>query len=281
MYIYRLGCVKLLMILFLQLTVFINVTASEQLRIGGSGADLATMRLLTTAFAKHHEGLQVVIPPSLGSRGGLQALMSGALDLALISRKLKEDEIQANIKFFQYARTPLVFATSKSTLSNNITSNEVNNIYSGAHPYWPDGNVARPVLRLRGDSDTLLLKKYVPGFSNTIEKALKRRGVPVASSDQDNVQRIESIPGAIGTSTLSVILSENRNLKALAFNGVVPSVESITSGQYIMAKEMYFVLPEKVLPVVTDFLKFLQSSEARIIFEQTGHQVIQFNFTGQ
>ncbi len=68
------------------------------LKIGGTGAALGTMRLLADEFVRLHPDTSIVIPDSLGSGGGIKAVLAGALDIALSSRQLKSKEKNAGAK---------------------------------------------------------------------------------------------------------------------------------------------------------------------------------------
>ena len=56
---------------------------AETLKIGGTGGDLGTMRLLGKAFAERNPGVTVTVLPSLGSGGGIKAVLAGAIDIGL------------------------------------------------------------------------------------------------------------------------------------------------------------------------------------------------------
>lgn len=256
--------------------VYIPLPAlAEPLRIGGSGTNLATMQLLGEAFSERNAGITISIPPSLGSGGGIKALIAGQLDLALTSRPLKSKEQQHPLRAYHYARTPLVFAVAKSNPVDSITTSQLQKIYSGEHPYWPDNSVAKPVLRPTNDSDTLMLKRYLPLLNSAMEQAYTRRGLPVAISDQQGADQLETLNGAIGTSTLALILAENRNLKALKLNGVEPSPSSIKAGQYLMVKDLYIVIADSSPDTARRFIDFLRSETAQQILHQTGHHAIE------
>jgi phosphate transport system substrate-binding protein len=48
--------------------------------IGGTGAALGTMRVLTAEFGKSSPDIQIRIVPSLGSSGAVKAVLDGAID---------------------------------------------------------------------------------------------------------------------------------------------------------------------------------------------------------
>ncbi len=249
------------------------IYAEQVLRLGGSGTDLASMRLLADAFARHHPNLTIRMPPSLGSGGGIKALLAGKLDLAITSRALKQKEQHPGLTAHLYARTPLVFVVAKTSPVDAVTTEMLQGFYSGQHPYWPDNSVARPILRPPSDSDTLMIKKHRRELINALDAAYKRRGIPVAITDQDSADRIQQIPGAFGTSTLALILAEKRNLKALKLDNVTPSALNVHNGRYSLIKDLYIVIASHSSPAAHQFLSFLDSREAIDILLNTGHML--------
>jgi len=152
--------------------------------------------------------------------------------------------------------------------------------YSGKANKWQDGSTVRLVLRPKSDSDTVLLRKRIPQLDMYIDVAYKRRGVPVAATDQDMADLLTSVPGALGTSTLALVRAEQRSIKSLSINGIIPSVATISSGHYPLVKSLYFVVKDTVSPAVYSFLQFMLSTNSKRIFEQTGHQLIAYDMQG-
>ena len=90
-------------------------------------------------------------------------------------------------------------------------------------------------------------------------------------TDQDAASKMEAIPGSIGVSTLSQILSEKRNLRPLSLEGVAPTLENLRSGRYPMVKHFYYVLSPSPAPATLDFIGFLHSKKGLAILKQNGH----------
>lgn len=67
------------------------------MRIGGTGSAIGTMKLLGDALARQDMAFQYTVVPNLGSSGGLRALQAGAIDIALISRRLRADEVDGGL----------------------------------------------------------------------------------------------------------------------------------------------------------------------------------------
>jgi phosphate transport system substrate-binding protein len=105
------------------------------------------------------------------------------------------------------------------------------------------------------------------------QAAEQRRGMSFAITDQDAANNIERTPGALGPSTLALILSENRQLKALMLNGIAPSAKSIADGTYPLYKQLLLVTGPKTLPAAHEFVTFVLSPAGREILLRTGHWV--------
>jgi len=250
---------------------------SKILRIGGSGTDLSTFRHLSQKFKQHNQDIIINILPSLGSSGAVKALKDGKLDIGLLSRKLKNQEKDARFIAKHYARTALIFTVNKKS---EIQSTNIKNIaayYSGIEKYWPDGSVVRPILRPQSDSDMNLLRSVFPKLTRSFEIAYHRKGLPLAVTDQDSADKISRVPGAIGTSTLALILSENRPLKALKLNNISATIKNIENGSYPLVKDLYYVVNNPSKNEVKHFLTFLTSDTGINILRKTGHQVIHFD----
>jgi phosphate transport system substrate-binding protein len=84
------------------------VAQGANLRVGGTGTTLGTMRLLGAAFEKANATVSVTVLSSLGSTGGIRAAIAGAIDIGVSARPLAEAERGQGAGAIEYGRTPLV-----------------------------------------------------------------------------------------------------------------------------------------------------------------------------
>jgi len=77
----------------------------------------------------------------------------------------------------------------------------------------------------------------------------------------------------MGPSTLALLLSEKRTLKALALDGVAPSAQTIADGSYPLVKQLLIVTGPKTPPAAQAFVSFVRSGAGRELLQQTGHWV--------
>ncbi|MFY9329860.1 MAG: substrate-binding domain-containing protein [Georgfuchsia sp.] len=260
-------------IVFLLLPGFFGCAAAEELIIGGTGAALGTMRLLGNEFTVANQDVRIKIMPSLGSGGGVKAVIDGAIGLAVTSRPLNESERKLGAVETEYARTPFVFAVSTKSQVTAIGSAELAAIYAGKKVTWPDGTPVRIVLRPSSDIDTAIVRSLSPEIDSAYSVAQTRAGVRSSVNDQDAADDLERIPGVIGPSTLALILSEKRALRALKFNGREPTAQNGASGAYPYYKRLFFVTGAQRSPAVERFIAFVQSPAGQKILARNGQWI--------
>ena len=245
----------------------------EEIRIGGTGNALGAMRLLGDAFGKQNPDMKVTVLPSVGTSGAIKAVPKGALDIGLSARPLTEEERKPGAIAFEYARTPLVFVVSTRSQVKALSLDQIADIYSGKMASWPDGSPTRPVLRQAGDDNTQQLRRISPAFDKALSAAEQRPGIPFATTDQEAADKAESIPGALGVTTLSLITSESRALRALAVNGVEATARNGASGEYPHIKKFFLITQPDPSAKVKRFIAFMQSPAGREILIRAGNWV--------
>ena len=250
--------------------------ATDEIKVGGTGSALGAMRLLADAYEKAEPGTKVAVLPSLGSGGGIKALLAGAIEVAVSSRALREKERSQGAAVLEYARTPFVFATAAATNATGINLGELPGIYSGRIRNWPDGTRIWLVLRPKADSDSALINNISPEVRAAVAEARERPGLLFAVTDQECAMALEKHIGSFGPSTLALILAEQRNLKALRINDVEPSVRNLAVGTYPYYKSLWIVTTPKTPKAARAFIAFVQSKTGRNILIQSGHVVPPF-----
>ena len=192
------------------------------LRIGGTGAAVATITQVAAAFQKKHPEVRFVFPPSLGSSGGIKAVIAGALDVGLNSRPLTEAERSHGLLLAEYARTPLLLVTSHRGAEINFTLKQIASLYNGEIQSYPDGIPLRVIMRPDVEIDIHLVRGLSPEIDAAILRAQLREGMNVAVNDQDNAEMLVKTRGAIGWMTMAQLISENLGLTPLPINHIVP-----------------------------------------------------------
>lgn len=262
---------KKITLFFFSAFIWSTPLCASELKIGGTGNALGSMRLLATEFTKQNPDIKITILSSLGSSGAIKAVPKRAIDIGLTSRALTPEELKAGSKATEYALTPTVLAVpSKSTLKN-LTRQQIADIYKGTLTSLPDGSYIRPVLRQPGDDNTRQLQGLSPEIQEALKVAENRPGMAFAATDQEAADKMENSAGALGVTTLALILSESRSLRAIALDGIEPSIENASAGRYPITKSFYFITEQTPSPDVQKFMDFVASPAGRKILSHNGH----------
>ncbi len=274
------NCRTLVFTLFFTLFFFVICSSipagCQTIKMGGTGSALGTMRLLAEAFQKSHPEIGVIVLPSLGSGGGIKAVLHGAIEIGLSTRELTAKEQEQGGKAVVYSKTPFFFATSLTTdCPIDLSIQQVVNIYAGFTEIWPCGQPIRLILRSEKEKDTVLMKAISPKMKWAVEIALSRKGMIYTVTDQETLDRIERIPGALGTTTLGQYLSEQRPIKTLSLDGVEPTVENLAAGSYRLFVTHRLVVGPSLSPAARQFIDFLFSSEGRRLLAKLGHLMVE------
>lgn len=242
--------------------------APDVIKIGGTGAMMTLLKQLGDAFGRS-TGVAVEVLPSLGTSGGLRALSDGVIDVAATARPLTAEEVRKGLQPVLTGRTAFVLVTSHKA-PGNVGSADVVAMISSKQAAWPDGTPVRLIIRPRSDSDTLLMEESFPGADEAIEQARQMPENPIAASDSDNAGLAETLPGSIAGATYSQVVAEQRNLRFISVDGVVPTTDAIEQGKYPYKKLLHVVVRSNRGEAVERFVAFLRTPEALDIMRKTG-----------
>ncbi|NTV49065.1 MAG: ABC transporter substrate-binding protein [Geobacteraceae bacterium] len=244
--------------------------AADTIRINGSGTALDMMKPLIKAYTKTHPNMRIMMEKPLGSSGAVKALLAEALDVAVVSRDLKPEEVIQGAALRKYGKTPLAIVTEKNVRRSAISTKELEDIYTGKTNTWQNSEKIRLILRPLSDIDSHILRRLSPGMDSAITSSHARPGMIVAITDPESYTTISKTPGGIGAASLNSIISEKLPLTVLSLNGVNPSLKTLASGAYPLTKEISFVTTAKTPPVSRDFINFIFSAQGRAIAEKAG-----------
>jgi phosphate transport system substrate-binding protein len=244
--------------------------AGTTIKTGGTGSAIGALAALGATFKQSHPDTDVVMLKALGSSGAIKALGAQALDLAASARPLKPAERSQHLEEMEVARTPLVFAGAKTY--PGLTLAKVADILEGKQETWPDGSALRLILRPQHDSETALLGAVSPAMGRAVGNALARPGMHIALTDDEAVTSLQTVPGALGLTTLAMIVSASPPIRALPLDGITPNLATLNNGRYRLSKPMYLIVREDAPEPVRAFVSFIRSPRGAGILARHGFQ---------
>ncbi|MGI8526889.1 MAG: PstS family phosphate ABC transporter substrate-binding protein [Pseudolabrys sp.] len=237
---------------------------TAKLDIVGTGDGMEVLRALGSAFSEQHKSVDVVIPPSIGSGGGIAAVGSGKSILSRVARKLTDAEIASGIRYQPIARLPASFFTHPGAGVTSVTSAQLLDIYAGRVTNWKElgGNDLRIRVVRREDTDSTLavLRASMPGWKDL---AITEKS-KTATTTQEAVETTRDVPGAIGFGPFHKSLE--RGLTVLKIDGHQP-----TDDGYPSSVELALIFTEKTLtPDARDFVNFVSTEKSNSVISALG-----------
>ena len=257
-------------LIFFVLVVFCLTSTSvmgKQLVIPGTGASEVILQELATAFNAENPGSEVVIPPSVGSGGGINLLTTGENILGRVARPLKRTEQNLGLKHLVFAKDMIVFAVGPRVGVTNLSSQQLADLYSGKISNWKEvgGNDARVRLLIRNPEDSAyeIIKQHLKPFQGL--EFSPRAKVMFHNYDQvHSLNKYTTVIGWLSHSTLKIV---DPSVKPIAIDGVAPTQQNVYDGNYALAFEYALVYKEGEL-------RGLARKFVEYIFSKKGNRIL-------
>jgi phosphate transport system substrate-binding protein len=234
------------------------------LSVVGTGDGIDLLRALGAAYTADHPDTNVIVPPSIGSGGGIAAVSSNKEVLARAARPLSDSEKEAGLVATPVFRLPSAFFVHRSAGVTSLTSAQLADVYSGKVTNWRDvgGQDVRIKVVRREDVDSTLqvLRQSMPGWKNlTITDKSK-----TAVTTQDCIDTVKEVPGAIGFGPFTKALE--MELAVLKIDGHHP-----TDRDYPSAVTLTFVHKDSTLtPDAKQFISYAKTGKAKTVLTSMG-----------
>jgi phosphate transport system substrate-binding protein len=227
--------------------------AAPDLAIVNKGSD--TMVNLALAWAEAYQQVEPDVSVSVtggGSGTGIAALINGTVDLANASRQIKAEEIelaQANgieAEEIVVARDAIAVIVHRDNPIGHLTLAQISDIYSGEIDNWVEvGGDDRPIVRLSRETNSgthVYFLEEVLRLGQPDDTTLFASDTLLLPSSEGIAAEISYNENAIGYDGLGYVTEE---MKVLAVGEDpagpfwLPSVETVNSGQYPIARDLY------------------------------------------
>lgn len=222
---------------------------------------------------------------SIGSGAGITRFCRGEIDIANSSRAMTPAEIETCKKNgrdpiqFQVGIDALTIAMSRQNkFVNSLNRKQIALIYSGKAKTWKDVNSKWPAEQIKlfsPGTDSGTYDYFTEEIFKEETAAAKRRaivsavpGIQLSEDDNVLVQGVEGSNNAIGYFGYAYYLEEKAKLKAIGYEGVLPSDRTVANGSYKFARPLYVITTGKIMkdkPQVASFMNYYLTNTDKII----------------
>ncbi len=252
---------------------------SETLAVPGTGACEPIVDELANAFNRINPAVQVSVPPSTGSGGGISAVLKGEAHLARIARPLKEAEERQGLVQLVFARDAVAFVVDKDLKVSNLSTAQVVDIFTGKISNWKDVGaqpaMIRVVTREPGDSSLAVLQEHIKEFRDMAFTPKAK----VVLYDRATVETLEKYKNTVGFITMSSYRWAKGRIKPVSLDGIAPTPENMLSGKYRLVESYALIYKKELTPAAKKFVDFVFSAEGKKIL--TGNRLIAVNRDGK
>lgn len=230
--------------------------------VAGSTSVQPYAEILAEEYMLLNPGAEIDIQGG-GSSAGITAAETHSADIGMSSRALKEEEM--NLSYVEIAKDGLALIVNPKNPIQNLTIDQVCDIYSAAITDWSEvgGSKARInlIAREEGSGTRSAFTELVMGESEITPKAI------VQDSNGAVRQLVADDPNAIGFISLGLV---NDKVKALDLDGIKASRDNIINGSYTLSRPFLFVTNGEPTGLAKKFLDFTLSSEGQKLLSNEG-----------
>jgi phosphate transport system substrate-binding protein len=218
-----------------------------------------------------------------GSGTGIAALINGTVDIANASRRIKTEEVSAaegnGVTPVEHvvARDAIAVVVHPSNPVDELTIGQISQIYQGKLTNWRDvGGEDRPIALLSRESNSgthVYFLEQVVRQGDKEDKTLFSRDTLLLPSSEGISAEVRQNPNAIGYDGLGYVTPDQKVI-AVARDSerpfVMPTIESVNSGAYPIARDLYMYTSGEPTGIVAEYLEWVLGDQAQVIVSELG-----------
>lgn len=249
--------------------------ATESISVTGSTTVLPVAQLTADLFMDTHPKTEIQVSGG-GSSVGIQAVGGGTADIGMASRDLKDSEKTQFPDLVQQvvALDGIALIVHPSNPVGALTTAEVKAIYKGETTNWKEVGGPDEAIVVVGRDSASGTREF---FHDSVMEKEDFVATQLEKNSNGAVQQtVAQTPGAIGYVGLGY-LDESVKAVNIEVNGtqVEPSVATVTSGQYPIARSLTMFTDSEPTGLTKEYFDFILSPDGQMIVEEEGFVPVQ------
>jgi len=252
----------LILTLLVSMSLACNNKSDSRIVIAGSTSVQPYAELLAEEFELLYPDDEIDIQGG-GSSAGITAAETGAADIGMSSRALKEAE--QGLWSIEIAKDGLAVIVNPENPVGNLTLEQVRNIYAAEIISWDElgGKNAKIhiITREEGSGTRSAFEDLVMGELRITPRAI------VQASNGSVRQLVADDPDSIGFISLGLV---DQTVKAIQLDGVAATSENVALGNYSLYRPFLFVAKAEPTGLAMQFIDFILSHEGQRLMIDEG-----------
>ncbi len=238
-----------------------NAASSNKIVVAGSTALLPVTQQAAKEFKRSNPKVKISVSGS-SSVAGPQSVLKGSATIGAVdwdaTKNVPGFKAFKGLKAHKIAVIPFATIVNKSNPVKNLTSSQLQGIFSGKYTNWKQvggKDAAIVVVNRKFGSGTRVnyQMKALSGKSFMTKGNYKEVG-----KSGEMVTNVQSNPNAIGYVDLAYVKG---NIKAVNFNGVAATTTNVINGKYKVWSYGYLVTKGNPSGSNAKYIKYIQSSK--------------------
>ena len=218
-----------------------------------------------------------------GSGTGIAGLINGTVDVANASRSMKPEEVdeaRANGTTpveHTVARDAIAVVVHPSNPVDHLTLQQLSDIFSGRFTNWSEvGGEERPIVLLSRESNSgthVYFLEQVVRLGDKNARTLFSSDTLLMASSEGISAEVRQNPNSIGYDGLGYVTADQKAIAVAAGPSgpyVLPTIESVNSGEYPIARDLYMYTAGEPQGVIADYLAWILSPDGQVIVRRLG-----------
>jgi len=234
------------------------LTAAENRIVITGSSTLAPLVLeIGRRFEQQNPGLRVDVQTG-GSTRGIVDARSGLADIGMISRALKQGEV--DLKSFQIAVDGIGMIVHASNPIRELSNDQIRAVFTGKVRNWRElGGADLPITVVNKAEGRSTLELFLEYFS------LRNSQIAADVIIGDNQQGLKTVAGnrgAIGYVSIGAVEYEAARgvpVRQLSMQGIEASVENVRAGVYPLSRPLNLILWSSLRGRLLEFIDFARS----------------------
>jgi len=240
-----------------------------RLNVAGSTSVQPLAEKLAEAFTAANPQVEIDVQGG-GSSVGVKSAGDGTVDIGTASRKVKDEEMQTypDLVVTTIARDGIAAIVHPDVAVDGLTKEQVRDIFAGVITNWKEvGGADRPIVvvsREEGSGTRSAFQEMVMGGEEPpiVDTAI------LQPSNGAVRTTVASTPDSIGYISFGYL---DNSVKALAINGVAPTVENALNGTYPVVRPFNMLTKGEPAGLTKAWLDWILSDAGQQIVAQEGY----------
>ena len=238
---------------------------AQGLKISGGTAHIPVMEEAAKRIMSFNPDIRITIAGG-GSGAGIKQVGEGLVDIGNSGRKATDEEIaKYGLSAYMWAIDGVAPVVHPKNMVKALSKEQLRDIYSGKITLWKDlGGEARSINVYTRDETSGTREVFW-------EKALNKGDIfpkaHVVASNGAMKSAVANDPYAVGYMSVGYL---DESVAPVAVDTVIPSIASVKSGEYKVARGLYSNTRGQAAGLAKKFIDYLLSPEGRKIVMEKG-----------